>query len=90
MGVITSSELDDDEKESFMRRTSVEMFKATFLFILKFLLTISILFVMYWLFTVAFPELRVPILQHFMSPLVIAGMTVVAIAYVWIRSVALK
>jgi len=90
MAVIASSELDDDEKESFMRRTSVEMFKATIRFIIKFLLIIMVLFVMYWLTIFAFPELRAPILQYFVSPVGIVGMTLIAIAYVWIRNVTLK
>ena len=35
IGVVISSELDDDEKEAFMRNASIQMFKGTFILTIK-------------------------------------------------------
>ena len=90
MRVVMSAELDDDEKEALVRRASLEMFKATFLFSLKFLLIVVVLYTMYWLIVTVFPELRDPILGSIVSPIVIIVLTLAAAAYVWARNVLLK
>ena len=88
--IVMSAELDDDRKETLVRRASIEMFKVTFLFSLKFLLIALALYSMYWLVVMVFPELRDPILGSIVSPIVIIGLTLVAAAYVWARNVLLK
>ncbi len=90
MRVVMSAELDDDEKEALVRRASIEMFKATFLFSLKFLFIVLVLYTMYWLIVTVFPELRDPILGSIVSPIVIIVLTLAAAAYVWARNVLLK
>lgn len=90
MRVMMSAEYDDDEKETLVRRASINMLKATFFFSLKFLLVVMALYTMYWLTVTVFPELREPILRSIVSPIVIIGLTLAAAAYVWARNVLLK
>ena len=90
MGVVISSELDDDAKEAFMRRAAIEMFKATFIFAIKFLLIVVVLYAMYWLLVRIFPELRYPILESLVSPIIIIGVTFAAMSYAWVRNVIIK
>ncbi len=90
MAVVMSSKLDDDAKETMTRQASIDIFKATFKFVLKFLLIVIVLYAMYWLFITIVPELRVEILESFVSPLVIIGLTVAAMSYVWVRNAVLK
>ena len=90
MGILMSSGLDDDAKEAFMRRASIDTFKATLIISLKFLLIILMLYAMYWIMVYAFPMLRDPILDSFVSPLVIIGLTAAAMVYVWARNVVIK
>ena len=90
MSVITSRDLDDDQKEAYTRKASVEMFKLTGLFVVKFLAIAVALFVIYWVTVSTFPDLRAPILASFVSPLFLLGLTVLAIIYVWVRSVLLR
>lgn len=90
IGVVMSRELDDAAKESFMRRASVDMFKATLVFSLKLILVVVALYAIYWLVVGAFPPLRDRILQSFVSPLVIIALTLAALVYVWARDVVLK
>ena len=90
MSVVMSSELDDDAKEAFMRHASIDMFKATFMFVIKFLLIAVVLYAMYWLLVSIAPDLRDPILESFVSPIVIIGVTFAGISYAWVRNVVLK
>ena len=89
-GVMMSSKLDDDAKEAMIRQASVDIFKATFVLAIKFLLIVMVLYGMYWLFITIVPALRAEILDSFVSPLVIVGMTIVAMSYVWVRNAVLK
>ena len=90
MRVLTSADLDDDEKEALVRRASVDLFKATLLFSLKFLMIALALYIMFWLAVALFPDLRNPILESIASPTIIIGLTLAAAAYVWARNVLLK
>ncbi len=90
MSVVMSSKLDDDAKEAFLRQASIEMFKATFVLAMKFLVITVVLYAMYWLLVTIAPDLRVPILESFVSPVVIIGVTVVAMSYAWVRNVVRK
>ena len=90
IGVAISSELDDDEKEDFMRKASIQMFMGTFILTIKFLLIAVVLFAMYWLMISFVPDLRDPILNSFVSPIVIIGVTAAAMSYAWVRNVILK
>lgn len=90
MRVIMSPEADDDEKEAFVRRASADMFVATFKFLLKFLIIFLALYALYALVSYIVPAIRGPILESLVSPIVIVGLTLLAMAYVWLRNVILK
>jgi cytochrome c biogenesis protein CcdA len=87
---VMSSEMGDDEKEAFMRRAALKMLIATILFVAKFLLIVLALSAVYWLSVTVFPELQEPIMESFVSPTIIVGLTLLAIAYVWARNVIFK
>lgn len=88
--VVMSPDLDDEEKEVFMRRASVEMFKSTGLFLGKFLVIAGVLFVVYFATVSVLPNLRPQILASLVSPVFLAGLTAFAFVYVWARNVVLK
>lgn len=90
MKVVMSSDLHDDEKEVLVRRASIEMFKSTFLFLGKFLAIVAVLFGIYWATIAAFPDLRTPIHDSFVSPIVLVALTLLATVYVWARNVILR
>lgn len=90
MRVLASRELADEEKESFMRRGSVQILKATLSLAAKFLLAGAILFALFELFVVLFPSLRQPLLESLLSPTVLAILTVAIVGYAWARKAALR
>lgn len=90
MSVVMSSDLGDEEKEVLVRRASVELFKCTFLFLGKFLAIVAVLYFIYLATVVAFPDLRIPIQESFVSPIVLVGLTLLATVYVWVRNVVLR
>lgn len=88
--VLMSSEMGDDEKEAFMRRGSVELFKATGLFSFKFFLIFATLYLMYLLLITIFPSLGDTLINSFLSPSVIVILTIVTMCYAWARNAVLK
>jgi hypothetical protein len=90
MRVLASSELADEEKESFMRRGSLEILKATLSLAAKFVLAGAILFALFELIVAIFPGLREPLIESFFSPTVIVILTVAIIGYAWARKAALR
>jgi hypothetical protein len=90
MRVLASHDLSDDEKESSVRRGSLAILKATLALAAKLLLTGAILFALFELIVAIFPALRQPLLDSFVSPLVIVILTVAIIVYAWARKLALR
>jgi uncharacterized membrane protein len=90
MRVLASRELADEEKESCMRRGSLEILKATLRLAGKFFLACAILFALFELIVAVFPDLRQPLLESLVSPSVIAILTVAIIGYAWARKRALQ
>jgi hypothetical protein len=88
--VLRSAELADEEKESFMRRGSIEIFKATLRLAAKLILTGGILFALFELIVAIFPGLEKPLLESFVSPSVIGILTAAVIGYAWARKAALR
>ena len=85
MRVLKSPQLSDEEKESFMRRGSVETFKATLRLAAKLALTGAVLFALFELIVALFPDLEKPLLDSLLSPTVIVILTVALIAYAFVR-----
>jgi hypothetical protein len=85
MGVLSSSEITDDEKEVFARRASLRIFKVTGSFLGKFLLLFAALYAMYAGAVEFFSMPEESFIQTMLSLPVLLGLTIVAIAYTWIR-----
>ena len=90
MRVLASRDLADDEKESSMRRGSIEILKATLGLAAKFFLAGGILFALFQLIVAIFPRLRQPLLESLVSPSDIAILTAAIIGYAWARKAALR
>ena len=86
MGVLLSPELGDDEKEAFMRRGSVDIFKATFLFAMKFVLIGVVLYLLYLLVVSVLPGLKHELLAKLIAPVPIVILTIGTMAYARVRS----
>ena len=87
---VVISDMDDREKETYMRRASLTMLLTTFRFLLKFFTICVALYAMYRVFIYCFPQARQSVLESLISPVAILFLTVVGTAYFWLRSVILK
>lgn len=87
VGVLLSTHMDDDDKEVVMRRKSVELFKATFLFVAKLLSVFLILYAIYFVIEQISSETGQAILDGFQSLSILLILTVAAMGYVWLRNV---
>jgi len=85
MRVLTSAELSDDDKEVFVRRASGQIFIATLRFAAKFALIGLALYALFWCTVTVVPDFERPLLDDFVSPLVIVSLTAATMAYAWIR-----
>lgn len=85
VGVLMSSEMDDEEKELFIRRSALELFKATFLLLAKFFSVFLIVYAVYFIIKRFSSETGEAVLAGFQSLTVLLILTVATIFYVWIR-----
>jgi NADH:ubiquinone oxidoreductase subunit 3 (subunit A) len=90
MRVVRSPEIADREKESFMRRASIETLKATLRLAAKFLLVGAILFALFELIVAIFPGLGAPLRESLLSPAVIVILTAAVVGYAWARKLTLR
>ena len=90
LAVVMSSELGDEAKETFMRRASIDVFGATCRLVGKFLAILAVLYAIFWLASTLSPELGDRIVESFVSPSIIIGLTILTAAYVWARNVVRK
>ena len=90
VGVLMSSEIEDSEKEVLVRRSSMKLFIATFVFTAKFLSVFVIFYAVYFLIDQLSPELGTAVIDGFKSPTVLIILTVATMCYVWVRNVAVK
>jgi len=85
--VFIDASLDDDHKETFMQRESIEMLKATGRLVLKIAAIGAILYAVYFLIVTIVPESRDEIVAGFTSITTISILTVATLAYAWARHV---
>lgn len=85
MQVLASAQHSDDDKEVFVRRASAAIFLATLRFAAKFVSIGLALYALFWCTVTVFPHLDRPLLESFVSPLVIVAMTATTMVYAWIR-----
>ncbi|HEY7640238.1 MAG TPA: hypothetical protein VH814_10975 [Steroidobacteraceae bacterium] len=88
--VAAAKGMSDDEKEAFMRRESLAMFKATAMLTLKFLGIFAVLYAIFLGTVAVMPDLERPLLDDFVSPPIIAMMTIATVLYAWARNAILK
>ena len=88
--VLMSSDMSDDEKEAIIRRSSLDLFKATFSFTLKFAIIFLVLYGLYEAFVYVFPESGQALYESMFSWIVILALTAVGMGYVWVRNKVLK
>lgn len=90
MRVLASKSMDDDEKESFVRRASLALFRSTAIFAMKFLVVLAILYLVYLLMVTVLPDRRDAFVANLMSLPGIAIMTIATLCYAWARNAVLK
>lgn len=86
MRVLASADMSDDEKEAYVRRASLDTFKATLGFALKFVVIGVVLYLVFMAIVTLMPARRDELVQALYSPLVIVVLTVLTIAYAWVRT----
>lgn len=90
VGVVTSKQLNDNEKEVIIRQTSLEMFKVTFIFIFKFVAIVLILYLAYLLLAEILSFSEATFVESLYSIKVIILLTLVAIVYLRLRNVVVQ
>jgi hypothetical protein len=90
MRVVVAKGMSDDDKEAFMRRESLAMFKATALLTLKLLGMGAVLYAIFLGTVAVMPDLEQSLLDSFVSPSSIALMTIGTVLYAWARNAILK
>jgi hypothetical protein len=88
--VAVAKGMSDDEKEAFMRRESLAMFKATAMLTLKLLGIVAVLYAIFLGTVAVMPDLERPLLDSFGSPPIIVMMTIATVLYGWARNAILK
>ena len=89
MRVLASSTFGDDEREACMRRSSAEIFKATCGLAVKFLSIGLILYLLFRLTAIQFPDLRESMVESFVSPFAIVILTAAIVCYALVRKAIL-
>ena len=90
MRILMSPEVADDDKEAAMRRASVDISKATLRFGLKLFSIGFILYLLFVLTVLLFPDLKQALLESLYSPIVIAVLSIGTMAYAWVRKTILS
>lgn len=85
VGVLMSPEMDDEEKEAFVRRSALELFKTTCLLLVKFFIVFLILYALYFLVKRFSSETGEAVLAGFQSLTLLVILTFATMFYVWIR-----
>jgi len=87
---VMSSELDDNEKELFVRRSSLAMFKITLAFLLKIMFVLLALYVFYILFSFLFSFSGEELIKVSLLPQTIIALILLSFLYIRLRSVIIR
>ena len=90
LAILTSSVIEDDQKEIFMRRRSLEILKTTAIFTAKFFLIFLILYILYVLTVQFSPVSKKAFIDTMLSLRALFTMTVTALFYIWMRNAVCK
>src|SRR5262245_48670894 len=81
--VVGTKGMSDDEKEAFMRRESLAMFKTTAMLTLKLVGIGAVLYAIFRATVALLPALERPLLESFVSPPIVVMMTIATVLYAW-------
>ncbi len=87
VSVMKSKEMTDNEKEAFMRKNSLTMMLATLKFAGKFIAIFVVLYALFYAVEIYSKELALELNQQLYSVVAMTVLTIVTLAYVWIRNV---
>ena len=90
VGVMSSKDMTDREKEAFMKKNSISLMVTTLKFIFKFLVVIGIIYALYYLTSLVSSEISSSLMNSIVSPIEMFVLTALTLVYVWIRSVISK
>jgi preprotein translocase subunit SecG len=86
LGLLVSSKLDDEQKEIAVRKASLDLLKATFVFSARFLLICVVAYFAYLLMAELFPDRQDEMLRILVSPSGLIALTAATACYLWVRN----
>jgi hypothetical protein len=87
---VMSSELNDNEKELFVRRSSLAMFKITLAFLVKITFVLLALYVFYLLLSFLFSLSEEQLIKVSLLPQTIIALILLSFLYIRLRSVIIR
>jgi hypothetical protein len=88
--IIMSTELDEDEKERSIRRASLEIFKITLTFFVKFMIVLLALYVLYEILSSLFSLSAEQLIEVSFLPQTILLLILIGFLYIRLRSVIIR
>ena len=88
--IMKSSELDEIEKERFVRRSALDMFKITLVFLAKIILILLALYVLYIILSSMFSLSEDRLIEASFLPQTIIALILFGFLYIRLRSVIIR
>ena len=88
--VMMSSDLGDDEKERFVRRSALDMFKITLVFLVKITFILLALYGLYILLSSVLPLSEDRLIEVSFLPQTIIALILLSFLYIRLRSVIIR
>jgi len=88
--VIMSTELNDEEKEKRVRKSSLDIFRDTIIFFVKMILMTLILYIFYKVLLFLFSLSEDQVIAVSLSLYTVVALTLAALFYGWLRSVIIQ
>jgi hypothetical protein len=88
--IMKSSELDENEKERFVRRSALDMFRITLVFIAKIVLILLALYVLYIILSSMFSLSEASLIEASFLPQTIIALILFGFLYIRLRSVIIR
>ena len=85
-----SSELDENVKEQFVRRSSLDMFKITLLFLVKITFVLLVLYVLYMILSSVFSLSEDRLIEVSFLPQTIIALIIFGFLYMRLRNVIIR
>ena len=88
--IMKSSELDENEKERFVRRSALDMFKITLVFLVKIAFILLALYVLYIILSSVFSLSEERLIEVSLLPQTIVALILLGFLYIRLRSVIIR